>query len=113
MICWLVKSFSKSQEPWKTAIGVPKVDVSGWPEAIQAGMFAREKNQTLMASEVNSIAYTPPPNSLKASPKLPSVPWTVQPPEPTSVEQAVAVNSPASLEAGVEMSHESSVCRAI
>lgn len=59
-----------SQFPWKFAAGVPKVLVSGAPEAIESGIALRGKNHIWIAVEVHSIAYTPPPMALKLAPAL-------------------------------------------
>jgi hypothetical protein len=54
--------------PLKMESGSPHPAGSGLPEPMSEGIEPRGKNQTLMASDFHSIAYTPPLFELKPAP---------------------------------------------
>lgn len=58
-----------SQVPWKLATGWPQRDGSGVPDEISSGVEPESKNQILIPSLSHCVAKTPPPFSLKISPK--------------------------------------------
>lgn len=47
---------------------MPQLEGSGQPLSMSEGIEPRGKNQMLMAESVHSVAYTPPPLSLKLEP---------------------------------------------
>lgn len=51
-------------------VGVPHPVGSGLAELTSVGIAPRGKNQILMASEVHSVAYTPPSLSLNPLPNV-------------------------------------------
>lgn len=68
-ICWFVMCWSRLH--WllpKYAYGVPQLLWLGEVEATSGGMDERGQNHILMASEVQSVAKTPPPAALKPVP---------------------------------------------
>lgn len=57
-----------SQSPMNTAVGLPQLEGSGEELEISEGIEPRGKKKMLINDSMISVAYTPPPLSLKPLP---------------------------------------------